>query len=208
MDWKKRRWIGYILVTVVFCIICLTFLWKPGIPVQDPSVLNEKLKSRIGRVIGPQSRVVYLHLDGLGASEKFRYAIVRYFAPGEVQSRHVSLYIDGSGKSFDLDSGPDSDGVTAGDGIPLNDLDFSVIATNVKRIRDLFMEEGKTWMGVSEYVIRYDPAAGEFVHETEIWHEEGSVPFKWLVQYLSSVTPGEKVPYTIRQNGTGPLEKK
>ena len=87
-------------------------------------------------------------------------------------------------------------------------MDFSVLAANSRRIRDEFVKEGKEWMGIAEYVIRYDPETRDFIHETKVYYEIGPTWLKWAMDYLFHAVHSESVTYRIRRNGMGPLEVK
>lgn len=206
MHWKTKQRIGYVLVTAVFCVIALVYLWKPGISVQNEREIDGKLKQKIEKALDPQARITYIHLDGFGASRKYRYAIISYLLPDDDRSHTVSLYVDGTGGSFDPVSRPGDGRVAYAEGRLLSEMDFSVLAANSRRIRDRFVEEGKEWMGIAEYSIRYDPDTRDFVHETKVYYEVGPTWFKWAIDYLFNAVPSESETFVIRQNGTGELE--
>ena len=208
MNWKTKQRIGYVLVTIVFAIIVLVHIWQPGIPVLSVKEMEEKLGRRIGKVLDPQARITFLHLDGFGASRKFRYAIISYRLPADEQLHTVSLYVDGTGKSFDgVPRSSAGDGVYE-DGLLLTEMDFKGVSDNLWRIHEELKEEGKEWMGVAEYIVRLDPESRDFVHETKVYYEIGPTLLKWVSEYYLGVTPSQSLTYTIRDNGTGPLELK
>ena len=204
---KTKQLLGYGMVLVVFCAIALLYMWKPGISMQNEQEIDAKLKQQIGSALDPQARITYIHLDGFGASRKFRYAIISYLLPADDQSYTMSLYVDGTGGSFEPSAHARHDKTAYEDGLLLSEMDFSVVAANTRRIRDRFVEEGKEWMGVAEYSIRLDPETRDFVHETKVYYEVGPNLLKWIAEYYLGVAPNEFAVYSIPQNGTGELDR-
>lgn len=207
MHWKTKQKIGYAVVLAVFCAIVYIYVNKPGISILDGEAQQTKITQYFREVIPAEARITYLHLDGFGASRKFRYAIVSYMLPDDELSYTLSLYIDGRGGAFEPKGSPAYKTVYE-DGILLADMDFRQIAANVRRIRDRFVEEEKDWMGLAEYGFRFDPDNRDFVHETKVYYEVGPNIVKWFFEYYLSVAPNESVTYMIRENGHGPLELK
>ena len=207
MHWKTKQKIGYTLVVAVFCVIVYTYVHKPGISILDGEAQQAEITQYFEKVLPPEARINYLHLDGFGASRKFRYAIVSYMLPDDELNYTLSLYIDGRGGTFDP-SGRPAYKTNYEDGILLADMDFRQIAANVRRIRDRFVEEEKDWMGLAEYGFNFNTDTRDFVHETKVYYEVGPNVIKWFFEYYLNIAPNESVTYIIRENGHGPLELK